>query len=422
MTKEVGIIKKLVWLYFILLIVEGALRKWILPSLATPLLVVRDPVVILVYIYAYRIGIYPRNWFILCGTFIAFASLTAGAFAPDNTVFVALYGFRANFLHWPLVFIMARVLDSRDIQRFGFWTLLISVPMAFLMALQFQAPSASWLNAGASEGSVQIASALDHVRSAGTFSFITGPIAFYPLVVAFLLESQFSVNRSYPKWLGLTSAFALPLAMATSGSRSLIASVAIVVFAGVVTSFFLQPRLLWRGFQIVAGIVVLLILTSLVPVLKEAIYVFNARIEGASDVEGGAGGFIDRFLGFFTNPISLLWSSPLFGAGLGMGTSAGSALLTGRAQFLLAEEEWSRVILESGPLLGASFLIWRCVLAYRIALQSISTAISGDTLPFLLFAACCLPIIVGQISQPTVLGFTVFITGLCLASLRPSGE
>ena len=33
-----------IWIYFYLLIFEGALRKWFLPSLATPLLVVRDPV------------------------------------------------------------------------------------------------------------------------------------------------------------------------------------------------------------------------------------------------------------------------------------------------------------------------------------------------------------------------------------------
>ena len=35
-------IKQMIWLYFFLLIFEGALRKWFLPFLATPLLVVRD--------------------------------------------------------------------------------------------------------------------------------------------------------------------------------------------------------------------------------------------------------------------------------------------------------------------------------------------------------------------------------------------
>ena len=37
-------IKTLIWIYFWLLIFEGALRKWFLPSLSSPLLLVRDPV------------------------------------------------------------------------------------------------------------------------------------------------------------------------------------------------------------------------------------------------------------------------------------------------------------------------------------------------------------------------------------------
>ena len=42
--------RRAIWLYLVLLIFEGALRKWFLPSLATPLLLVRDPIAIyLVY-------------------------------------------------------------------------------------------------------------------------------------------------------------------------------------------------------------------------------------------------------------------------------------------------------------------------------------------------------------------------------------
>ena len=35
-------LKRLIWVYFILLVFEGALRKWFLPGLSTPLLIVRD--------------------------------------------------------------------------------------------------------------------------------------------------------------------------------------------------------------------------------------------------------------------------------------------------------------------------------------------------------------------------------------------
>src|SRR3954465_6259580 len=41
---QISLIKKGIWIYFLLWIFEGALRRWVLPSLATPLLIVRDPV------------------------------------------------------------------------------------------------------------------------------------------------------------------------------------------------------------------------------------------------------------------------------------------------------------------------------------------------------------------------------------------
>ena len=38
------VLRWLIWTYFWLLLFEGGLRKWIVPSLANPLLIIRDPV------------------------------------------------------------------------------------------------------------------------------------------------------------------------------------------------------------------------------------------------------------------------------------------------------------------------------------------------------------------------------------------
>ena len=45
------LLKKLFWLYFLLLIFEGALRKWIVPQLSAPLLLVRDPVALWIIVW-----------------------------------------------------------------------------------------------------------------------------------------------------------------------------------------------------------------------------------------------------------------------------------------------------------------------------------------------------------------------------------
>ena len=50
-------LKRLIWVYFFLLIFEGVFRKWLLPQFSDVLLVVRDPVVLLIYAVAIKSGL-----------------------------------------------------------------------------------------------------------------------------------------------------------------------------------------------------------------------------------------------------------------------------------------------------------------------------------------------------------------------------
>src|ERR1700690_2343488 len=75
---QLVILRRMIWLYFALLIAEGALRKWIVPSLSTPLLVIRDPLVLLIYVQAVRCRRFPVNgpmvaYFLLLSSFILLA-------------------------------------------------------------------------------------------------------------------------------------------------------------------------------------------------------------------------------------------------------------------------------------------------------------------------------------------------------------
>ena len=60
-TTDYAFIKKLIWAYFFLLLFEGALRKWFLPSLSQGLLIIRDPLVIWIYYLSYIKGLFPLN-------------------------------------------------------------------------------------------------------------------------------------------------------------------------------------------------------------------------------------------------------------------------------------------------------------------------------------------------------------------------
>src|SRR5476651_307869 len=54
-----------IWLYFFFLLFEGALRKWFLPSLATPLLIIRDPIALWLLLSAWYKGLLPYNWYVI---------------------------------------------------------------------------------------------------------------------------------------------------------------------------------------------------------------------------------------------------------------------------------------------------------------------------------------------------------------------
>jgi len=58
-------LKGAIWVYFFLLIFEGVFRKWLLPQFSDVLLVVRDPVVLVIYMLAIKARLFPRNNWVL---------------------------------------------------------------------------------------------------------------------------------------------------------------------------------------------------------------------------------------------------------------------------------------------------------------------------------------------------------------------
>ena len=102
--------RKAIWVYLFLLIFEGALRKWVLPQLATPLLLVRDPIVIWLYFVALQKG-WLRNTYVQLICFVSSVSLIITLIAGHQNLIVGLFGWRIYFFHFPMMFIMAKLLS-----------------------------------------------------------------------------------------------------------------------------------------------------------------------------------------------------------------------------------------------------------------------------------------------------------------------
>lgn len=415
-------VRRLIWLYFWLLLIEGALRKWALPEFSNPLLLVRDPVAIAIYLFAIPARVFPRNGWTLSLLVIGFLSLVATFFKlwmyfpPQVIVLVSGYGFRSNFFHLPLIFVFGKVLRPEDLKRIGWWTLAFVVPMAALMVLQFRASPDAFVNRTAGGEGEMMMSALGKVRTAGTFSFVTGVVSFFALATGYLVWAVLRRNI-YRSWLLAASGAALAIGIAVSGSRSVVGACAVVV-ASLVVVLILRPDIVGRFGQALIVISILAFVVSRTPIFKEGFNVLSTRFAEVAEAtdESIARGVIFRVFGDYEDAFFALGKAPLMGFGLGVGTNAGSKFLTGRSGFLLMEGEWARVFLESGPILGIAYVAWRCALVVWIGLLCLRSVRRGNILPILLFSSSALPMISGQFGQPTILGFAVFTTGLALAA------
>ena len=408
-------LRLLLVLYIFLWIFEGTLRKWVLPGLANPLLIVRDPVLLLLYALALVKGVFPTRpivaWTIGLGVF-AFAVSFVSTNVP---LFIQLYGFRADYLHLPLIFLTPMLFDRDDIRLVGKWILIIGVPMAVLVLLQFRSPGGAFLNRGAGGGDGgMLESAYGHIRPSGTFSFTNGLTGFTSLVVAFFLHNLLEKDV-YPRLLWLATGPVLVVLITLSGSRVAVGLagllMASVIFICLMKARYWQPALK----LIVVGALAFVALGSFA-VFRSGLDVFAYRFGDAENVRTG---FFGRFADSLTAPYALLADLPAGGMGLGMGTNVAGALITGKRIFLLAEGEWPRVLLESGGIAGTGFILLRFAIVVCLGLAALrSLRQSANTLGILLFAGCFVDILQGQFAQPTALGYAVVAGGLCLAACR----
>jgi hypothetical protein len=421
----------LIMTYIFLLMIEGALRKWILPRYSDPLLVVRDPVLLAIYWLALRARVFPRNWWVITlfiiGIFsLVFSVLFLSQFlAWPSIAAITLYGFRANFLHLPLIFLMAKIFDEEDVKKIGWWILLGMIPLGLLMVLQFKSSPDSFINstAGAAEGAEQLTAGGGKIRPPGTFSFISGPVYYCAMATAFLIYGILS-RAAYKTWLLVAGSVALVIAVAVSGSRACVASVALVALTTFVI-FAIRPKAVNQvGRVILVGIVVAFIISRL-PVFEQGLHILSDRFITAAE-EGDSDniilGLVSRTFAGFTEGLKNLDQYQAGGWGLGLGTNVGAHFLVGGPGFLLSENEWTRLLYEMGPVLGLAYILWRTALTVRLGYLSIRALTRGMTLPLLLFASGFLALLEGQLGQPTSLGFAVVLCGLCLASMQGKGE
>ncbi|MDE0821572.1 MAG: hypothetical protein OSA95_10645 [Opitutales bacterium] len=406
-----------IWLYFILLMLEGALRKWIFPEMSQPLLIIRDPIVIGMYFLAYNSGIFPTNSRIRFLFGLGMISLPLAIIGGGFSALPTLYGIRSNCLHFPLIFLIPRVFSYIDVIKIGRIVLWLALPMTFVVINQFQAtPEDNW-NVAAGGTGTQLETSGGKVRASGTFSFVSGIVYYYALLIAFLIIG-FLRSGTYAKLILWIAAACAILALATSGSRAVVAgALHVLACFGFLAAF--NPRAFGSALGLIISLTVVVIVISKTPIYVEGVSFLKMRFDEASNVEGDAvSAYFQRSRHIILSPLRDTINSnfDLFGRGIGAGTQAGVAL--GAPKGFFGENEWQRHILESGIIVGNLFIFWRVSLALFILRLCIRAIKMENYLPIFLWGSCSHIILWMPIGQPTTLGFAALGGGLCLTAIR----
>ena len=413
-TSNNSFIKKLIWAYFLLLLFEGALRKWFLPGLSQGLLIIRDPLVVWIYYLCYAQGLFPINnkYLTKCLHWVILAVLLSFLINQAHPLTIA-YGARTNLLHFPLIFIMGRILTWEDVMQFGKAFLLLAGPMTWVVAQQFQADAEDIINTAAGGTGSQLETSGGKVRASGTFTFVSGIVFYYCFAVSFIIYG-FLIKNAFPRWMLFLGTSTTLLAMVTAGSRAVIAESLQVVACFAFLAYY-KPNEFGRITASVFGFSTLaLILYSQVGLFQEGLAFLSLRFEEAANVEGSPiEAYFNRYYNIIAAPYHYSLFIDFFGAGLGSATRAGS-MLGGTYGF--AENSWARAVTENGVIIGSMFLVWRVWVAKDLLKICIRSVKQGNYLAIFLFGAAGPILLFGLLGQPTNLGFATFGSGLCLAA------
>ena len=342
----------------VLLIFEGAIRKWIFPESQQLVYFAKD--VLLLGCYAgyvrdraphrYRIPM-PPILALLLSLGAAWGALEI--FNPRLPNFlVGVFGYKAYFFYIPLMFLFPACFDDdRQLNAFLRRYCQIAFPVALIGMLQFVSSPGSAINAyatgGGEEAGIVTFGSSEHVRITGTFAFITGYTSYLlatsTLLLALLGASRwkFSANRK----LYLVLAMSL-LAMLMTGSRGPVFTLAVIF------PFYWYLAIMREGDAGLtvsrAGLTLGVVVAAIAFFGGQALTAFLGRAAGSSDVPG-------RMLSPFLSPLQILPDAGLLGYGIGAAHQMARPLAPSIIPYswlhgLQTELETGKIMLELGPL------------------------------------------------------------------------
>ncbi|MBE9224272.1 hypothetical protein IQ264_02140 [Phormidium sp. LEGE 05292] len=349
---------------FFILVIEGALRKWLLPQASEMIYFLKDLVLLGAYIKYFlflrnekKIPI--TNNFINIIIFIVAGWCLVQALNPSlGSPLVGLLGLKAYLFYVPLIWILPTIFETEeDFYKFLRTQFLLIFLTGIIGILQFYSPVSSPINAYAGDTNVQVATfgfgASSAVRVSGTFSYINSYSGYLFVCFGLLVPMLTLRQTKLWLWLSIGEFFLIIINSVMNGSRTVTLASVLFLLGYIGIRGISQPSntLRWLfKFSLPVIVVAIVIGICFAPAIDQ----FSRRTTKNQDIS-------ERISGSLSEPLKFIKYKDLdgYGAGAthpgtptlrrGLGLPAGEIIPVG------FEGEMGRIVLELGPI---GFILW----------------------------------------------------------------
>lgn len=351
-------------LALVILIFEGALRKWALPQGSVLIYFLKDFVLLGSYLgyfvlFRKKANLSNKNYTITVLTAMAAVWCIFQAFNPSlGSPIIGMFGLKNYLIYIPLMWMMPDLFPTiEEFYKFLRAYLLLIIPVGLLAILQYFSPTDSILNVYSNEehqvavfgfGGENLAA-----RVTGTFSYIAGYSTYLGVSLCLLLPMM---TLHQPKLWRILTIMELMLVAVTSfmtGARGLIATFILVLLGYFIVQAATQFEDFLRTFQKFT-IPTILACSAVTIGFSSAVQAFWYRVTSNQDVAGRiTGGFAESFSFFTLKGIDGYGTGATFQANPIIRSLFG--LPSGEYIPVYYEGELGRIALELGPV---GFFLW----------------------------------------------------------------
>ncbi|MBP0014384.1 MAG: hypothetical protein J7545_00720 [Roseofilum sp. SBFL] len=348
----------------VLIVLEGVLRKWVLPQASEIIYFLKDIVLFGAYFQYY--GLSKKNlpqFKIDFFHIFLLLSLLWGLFQAFNpslgSLIVGIWGLKNYFYYIPIIWMFPDLFGSEDeLKEFLRKQLVFFIPVGILGIVQFFSPASSFINSYApgleqAGGSTALFGSSGNVRITGAFSYVNTYIPYLLFNIAILLVFLEEKLPTKQTRILVISGVLLVLNSFITGSRTIIFAAGLLFIGYFLIKSIGQFHRVWRILKWIVP--PSLIMVAITPIL------FASEIETVLDRILLTSDLRMRLLLFVIEPIHNLQYKHFDSFGIGSTHQATPVLINvlnlPHPEVIPVgfESEMGRIVLEIGPI---GFLLW----------------------------------------------------------------